>query len=125
MNLGYNISRIRENARLKQQYVARKSNLSVRTYQRIEAGQSPLTEERIQKISSVLNTTPDAIRSFEKFLASDNTLRGHHDGLAAYHAVEWGMVADPRDLLIQSLQAQVLLLEEKVKRLEGTFVPGL
>lgn len=125
MNLGYNISRIRENARLKQQYVARKSNLSVRTYQRIEAGQSPLTEERMQQISTVLNTTPDAIRRFEEPLVSDNTLRGHQDGLAVYHAVKWGMVSDPRDLLIQSLQAQVVLLEEKVKRLEGTFVPGL
>ncbi len=119
MNLGYNICRIRENARLKQQYVARKSNIPVRTYQRIEAGQSPLTEERMQKISTVLNTTPEAIRCFEDAPVSIHTSHGPHQGMAGYHAVKPGEVPDPRDLLIQSLQAQVLLLEEKIKRLEG------
>lgn len=124
MNLGYNISRIRENARLKQSYVALKSNIPVRTYQRIEAGQSPLTEERLQKISTVLHTSPDVIRTFDEALLPTNTVGGHCAGPAIYHAAKSGEVPDPKEMPIQRLLAQILLLEERVKRLEAACFSG-
>lgn len=124
MNLGYNISRIRENARLKQSYVALKSNIPVRTYQRIEAGQSPLTEERLQKISTVLHTSPDVIRTFDEALLPTSTVGGYCAGPAIYQAAKPGEVPDPKEMPIQRLLAQILLLEERVKRLEATCLSG-
>lgn len=99
MNSGYHIIQLRENANLKQSYVAFKAGIPIRTYQRIEAGQSPLTEERLHKLSRVLNTPPEVILG----------IRTDPPG------------PDHRDLLIQSLQAQVQLLEDKLQQAGSGF----
>lgn len=102
MNSGFHITQLRENANLKQSYVALKAGIPIRTYQRIEAGQSPLTEERLINLSRVLNTPPEVILGIREAPPGP----------------------DHRDQLIQSLQAQVQLLEDKLQQVRGSFPNG-
>lgn len=120
-NIGYNIRRIRELKNLKPKYVAEASGIPLRTLQRIEAGESPITEQRMQHISTVLKTTPDAIRTFDEQGVSITTLNAKRDGVAIYNTPAKDSMTDPRDALIQSQQAQIRLLEEKVERLEKSI----
>ncbi len=102
-----------------QQHIAKTTNISLRTYQRIEAGESPITDKRMQNISKALGTTPDLIRTFDDKMVSVNTLHAKRDGIAIYHAPTTSAAQDPRDALIESLYAQIKLQEEKVRQLEG------
>ncbi|TAF99166.1 MAG: XRE family transcriptional regulator [Cytophagia bacterium] len=59
------IRKIRELAEFTQEYVANKLEISQQQYSLLEKGESKITEERLDKIASILNTTPEKIQSFD------------------------------------------------------------
>lgn len=62
--LRYNIRKIREIKGYSQEYLAKELGVSIKTYSRVESGQSRLPVSRLDKISEILDVTPTAIMEF-------------------------------------------------------------
>lgn len=118
MNLGNNIRKIREMRGLKQSYVAHHLNMSLKTYRNIEANKAPLTEERMQKISNVLDMTSEEIRDFDDRLLSISTLNTKRDGVAVYHNKS-GQEHDSKDALVVQLKQQIDQLLDEITFLKS------
>lgn len=64
--LGCKVKKMRELMGLKQEYMAASIGISQSRYSEIESGIANITLERLEKISEVLNTTPEAIQAYDE-----------------------------------------------------------
>lgn len=60
------IRNIRELRNLTQEYIASQLNISLRSYSKIESGETQLTIKRLNEISKILEITPLELLSFDE-----------------------------------------------------------
>lgn len=64
--LANRIKKIRELANIKQTYMADKLGISQQQYSALEKGEVKITTEKLQKIATLLNITPEKITEFDE-----------------------------------------------------------
>ena len=76
-NIGKNLRELRKSARLTQNQLAEKSNLSANYIAHIEGGRNPLSIESLLNLCNALNVTPNAILlgEYKAKGAADSLLR--------------------------------------------------
>jgi transcriptional regulator with XRE-family HTH domain len=111
---GNKIKKVRELRSFTQEYMADKLGLSQSNYARIENNEVKLSEERLQKIAEILETTVEAIKGFDENLIF-NITNGQNSSYGQNPVVNNYQI----DSTIQKLyEDKIALLEEKIKYLE-------
>ena len=111
---GNKIKKVRELRSFTQEYMADKLGLSQSNYARIENNEVKLSEERLEKIAAILETTVDAIKGFDENIII-NITNGQHSLNGQNSVVNNYQI----DSIIQKLyEDKIILLEDKIKYLE-------
>ncbi len=117
----YNIKKHREFKGLRQQDLADKLNMNVRSYQKLENGETRLDLERLTKIAEVLETPmEDLLRQDGVFIHQEvKDASGTGSGTAGTGNVYNNYVdKEVLDKLITSKESEILMLKEENKYLK-------
>lgn len=103
------IKQIRELKNLTQEYMASQLNLSTRAYSKIETGETQLTINRLNEISSALGIDPIEVLGFDDKLVFNNCKQ---DGYIGINHVNFP------DKLIQQYEETIQSLKEQIQLLK-------
>jgi transcriptional regulator with XRE-family HTH domain len=120
----YNIKKHREFKGLRQQDVADKLNMNVRSYQKLENGVTRMDLERLAQIAEVLETSmEDLLRQDGVFIHQEIKDTGHGSASTG-NIYNYGIEKEIVDRLlagkdeeIQSLKEEIKYLKEKIDQL--------
>ena len=122
-----NIKRRREIKGLRQQDMADKLSMSLRSYQSLESGETKLDIERLERIAEVLETNMEELLKPEGFYIHQEVRESSDEaGFGTGNVFNYGMEKEMVDKLlsakdeeIQTLKEEVKYLKEKVDQLMG------
>lgn len=103
------IKQLRELKNLTQEYVAGKLNLSTRAYSKIETGETQLTINRLNEISTILGIEPMEILGFDEKQVFNNCKQDGYIGINHINFPE--KLVQQYEETIQSLKEQIQLLK--------------
>lgn len=66
MSLGYKVKKFRELRGYSQDYMADQLGIVQTTYSNLESGKTEISKKRLIKITEILETTPEAIKTFDE-----------------------------------------------------------
>lgn len=119
-----NIKKRREQRGLRQQDVADKLNMSLRSYQNLESGDTKLDIERLSQIADILETSMEDLLKPESIVIhqeiKDNTTGNSNNGLVYNYGIGDEMVKkllDAKEMENQLLKDEIKYLKEKVDQL--------
>lgn len=106
------IKQIRELKNLTQEHVATQLGLSTRAYSKIETGETQLTINRLNEISSILGIEPMEVLGFDDKQVFNNCKQeGNFGNFGTYNAVS--------EKLIQQYEKTIQILEDEVALLKS------
>lgn len=111
---GNKIKKVRELRSFTQEYMADKLGLSQSNYARIERNEIKISEERLQKIAEILETTAEAIKGFDENLIF-NITNGQNSSYGQNPVVNNYKIDETLQKLYED---KIALLEDKIKYLE-------
>jgi len=103
------IKQIRELKNFTQEYVAGKLGLSTRAYSKIETGETQLTINRLNEISTILGIEPMEILGFDEKQVFNNCKQDGYIGINHINFPE--KLVQQYEETIQSLKEQIQLLK--------------
>ncbi len=103
------IKQLRELKNLTQEYVAGKLGLSTRAYSKIETGETQLTINRLNEISTILGIEPMEILGFDERQVFNNCKQDGYIGINHINFPE--KLVQQYEETIQSLKEQIKLLK--------------
>lgn len=103
------IKQIRELKNFTQEYVAQKLGLSTRAYSKIETGETQLTINRLNEISTVLGIDPMEILGFDEKQVFNNCKQDGYIGINHINFPD--KLVKQYEETIQSLKEQIQLLK--------------
>lgn len=120
-----NIKRQRETKRLRQQDMADRLNMSLRSYQSLESGETKLDVERLERIAAILETSMEELLRPEGVIIHQeirDSGRGSASAGDIYNNFEadkeiWEKLIAAKDSEIQLLKDEVKYLKEKIDQL--------
>lgn len=120
-----NIKRQREIKRLRQQDMADRLNMSLRSYQSLESGETKLDVERLERIAAILETSMEELLRPEGVIIHQeirDSGRGSASAGDIYNNFEadkeiWEKLIAAKDSEIQLLKDEVKYLKEKIDQL--------
>ncbi len=107
------IKQIRELKNLTQDYVASQLQLTTRAYSKIESGETQLTINRLNEISSILEIEPLEILGFDDKQVFNNCKQEGNIGINHINVPE--KLIQQYEKTIQVLEDEVLLLKSLLK----------
>jgi transcriptional regulator with XRE-family HTH domain len=109
------IKQIRELKNFTQEHVATQLGLSTRAYSKIESGETQLTINRLNEISSILGVEPLEVLGFDDKQVFNNCKQeGNFGNFGTYNAVSEKLIQQ-YEKTIQVLEDEVALLKSLVK----------
>ena len=109
LNPEIKIKQIRELKNLTQEHIAAQLDLSVRAYSKIETGETQLTINRLNEISSILGIDPIEVLGFDEKQIFNNCKQEGNIGINHINLPE--KLVQQYEETIQSLKEQVSLLK--------------
>lgn len=103
------IKHIRELKNLTQEHIANQLGLSVRAYSKIETGETQLTINRLNEISSIIGIDPMEILGFDEKQIFNNCKQDGYIGIN--HITTSDKLGKQYEETIQGLKEQVALLK--------------
>ena len=107
------IKQIRELKNLTQEYIANQLGLSIRAYSKIETGETQLTINRLNEISSILGVEPLEVLGFDDKQIFNNCKQ---DG--DYNTIGTSVFNYP-EKLIQQYEKTIQVLEDEIMLLKS------
>jgi transcriptional regulator with XRE-family HTH domain len=107
------IKQIRELKNFTQEYVASQLDLSTRAYSKIESGETQLTINRLNEISSILGIEPVEVLGFDDKQVFNNCKQEGNIGINHINIPE--KLIQQFEKTIQVLEDEVLLLKSLLK----------
>jgi transcriptional regulator with XRE-family HTH domain len=118
--LHLNIRSIRDRKRLTQEYMAEQLGISLKTYNEWETGKTPIRTDKLEKIAKILNTSPEAIYTYEDSFTQHNSFHEQHsNGVFIQHSTSdaekalYEQLLAEKDKRIATLEEMVALLKFK------------
>lgn len=119
-----NIKRSREGKGLRQQDMAEKLSMSLRSYQSLEIGETKLDLERLERIAEVLETSMEELLRPEGVVINqeikDTATGNSNNGLVYHYGIGEEMLSKllaAKDGEIQSLKEEIRYLKVKIDQL--------
>lgn len=103
------LKQIRELKNLSQEYIATQLGLSVRAYSKIETGETQLTINRLNEISTIMGVNPIEVLGFDEKQVFNNCKQEGNIGINHINLPE--KLVQQYEETIQSLKEQVSLLK--------------
>lgn len=113
--IGKKIKRLRELKDLTQDYVASEIGLSQSAYSKIEAGETDLTYQRLEKIAEVLQIKPEDIITFNEQMIFNLQHNQHAQGFVMHNHVN-AAERELYEVTIAFLKEEIALLKEIVAK---------
>jgi transcriptional regulator with XRE-family HTH domain len=113
--IGKKIRKLRELKELTQEYIASEIGLSQSAYSKIEAGETDITYQRLEKIADILEVKPEDIIAFNEQMIFNL----HHNQTAQGFVMHNHVSQIERELYEQTisfLREEISLLKEMVLR---------
>lgn len=108
----FNIKKHREQKGLRQQDMADKLNMNIRSYQNLESGDTKLDLERLAQIADVLETpTEDLLRQDGVYIHQE--IRETSNGFVYHYGIEEAML----NKLLAAKDEEIKYLKEKIDQL--------
>lgn len=118
-----NIKRHREIKGLRQQDMADRLSMSLRSYQSLECGETKLDIERLEKIAGILETSMEELLKPEGYYIhqemKDNST-GPGVNFGNDNTYNYGIQKEIVDQIIKSKDSEIQLLKEEVQYLKET-----
>ncbi len=117
------IRRIRESRQLTQEEVAERLSLAVRTYARLESGETRLDWERIRSIAEAYDMSPEDLVAFDgKSIIQTFNVEGHDESTntnngPVYNCNYYSAEKDLYEQLIAQLRSENELLRGELQRI--------
>ena len=118
-NLGHKVRKFREIRGYKQKHVADELGMSRTTYGNLENGKTEISDERLQKIAVILDTTPEAIKAYDpRMVFNINHQKGDYAGhIIINNSID--NLPEIIELVLAPHLARIKELEERVKQLSN------
>jgi transcriptional regulator with XRE-family HTH domain len=116
-----NIKRRREGKGLRQQDMAEKLSMSLRSYQSLEIGETKLDLERLEKISNVLETSMEELLRPEGYYIHQEIHKGGNGpgvNFGNENTYNYGVEKEILDRLVSAKDDEIFLLKEENKYLK-------
>ena len=115
MDIGQNLRKIRELKGFTQEYIAKTLEISQRNYSRIEQNEVELTFSKLERISKILEVTPQQILGFDEKIIFQNCTNafGFNENYYACSEQEKRQYQQQ----IEHLKGEVLFLRSQVETL--------
>ncbi len=112
--VGQKIKKIRLFKNLTQEYMAERLGVSIKTYNKMEAGAAPVSVDRLNKAAEEFGMKPEEILTLkDDHTTFTNTVHeAKRDGIVINHSISQGEK--------EALEAQIRSLEEHIKTLQET-----
>ncbi|MBL4707920.1 MAG: helix-turn-helix transcriptional regulator [Flavobacteriales bacterium] len=117
MNIGQNLRKIRELKGYSQEYIAKALEISQRNYSRIEQNEVEITFTKLQKISEVLEVTPQQILGFDEKIIFQNCTNAFGFNANYYACSEQEKKQYQQQ--IEHLKGEVIFLRNQVETLSN------
>jgi transcriptional regulator with XRE-family HTH domain len=116
MHTTVKIRKLRESKDLTQEYMANALNISQPAYAQMESGKNKISEDRLKKISEILEVDLDKLSSNEDFKLNvyDNTFNEHSSVIASLNIKNEELY----ERLLSEKNAQIALLKETIQSLK-------
>lgn len=109
------IRQIRELKGFSQEFIANSLNISIRAYSKIETGETQLTINRLNEISSILEITPQEILGFDSSLIFNNNSTNQQGGeFVAYNNTEIEYVKHLYEKLLEEKDKMIAVLQKQL-----------
>ena len=125
--LGHKIRKMRELRNLTQEHLATKLGISQSNYARMESNDVSIPDKRLQELAEILQTTPEAIRSFDEGIIfnitqGDNSSAGQHVTVNNYQiSPELQKLYEDK---IRLLEEKIIFLEDRMQYLTAEAKKG-
>jgi len=125
--LCHKIRKKRELLNLTQEHVATKLGISQSNYARMESNDVSIPDKRLQELAEILQTTPEAIRSFDEGIIfnitqGDNSSAGQHVTVNNYQiSPELQKLYEDK---IRLLEEKIIFLEDRMQYLTSESNKG-
>lgn len=106
--IGLKIRKVREIKSFSQEYVANKLSISQSAYSNIENGKTPITDENLNTIASILEVNPEVIKGFNDQVVFNSCVQSGY--------VNTNNITNPIEKLLY--EEVVLQLKESIRHLE-------
>lgn len=107
--IGLKIRKVREIKSFSQEYVANKLSISQSAYSNIENGKTPITDENLNTIASILEVNPEVIKGF-----NDQVVFNSCSQSGQFNTY----ISNPVEKVEQLYEEVVLQLKERIRHLE-------
>ncbi|KAB1065742.1 helix-turn-helix domain-containing protein [Salibacter halophilus] len=115
-DIGKKIRQIRELKGYSQEFIAKKLDLSIRAYSKIESEETQLTIKRLNEISEILEVEPEEILGFDSQFVFNNNFKTHKGGsYVAYNNTSIEQVQILYEKLLAEKDRHIELLQKQVK----------
>ena len=115
----YNIKKHREMKGLRQQDMADKLSMNIRTYQNLENGETKLDLERLAQIAEILETPmEELIRQDGIFIHQEVKEAGSGSGFGTGNIYNYGIEKETLEKLFAAKDGEIATLKEEIKYLK-------
>lgn len=111
--LGYKIRKMRELRGYKQEHMAKGLGIDKTSYGDIESGQTKMTVERLKKIAELLDTTPQAIESFDDRIVFN--IHDNQHGVGSYITINNSSLEELAKVLAEPYKQQLASKDEEIQ----------
>jgi len=126
-----NIRKIRELKNIKQAYMATQLNMTQQDYSKIEMGEIAVSQERLEKIATILEVSPQDILNFDdRAIFNNNHFTVETEGTGNYACIinDKTLLDDLKqqyEARIEDLQKQLAGKDKEIERLHQLLVKAL
>lgn len=116
-----NIKRERETKRIRQQDMADKLSMSLRSYQNLESGETKLDIERLEKIAGILETTMEELLRPEGYYIHQEIQEGGNGpgvNFGSDNTYNYGIQKEIVDKLLEAKDGEIQSLKDEIKYLK-------